>query len=197
MIYGINIVNFDVFDDDKVGVLAGCGCGSKGGDEAFRLRGLNALIGRNKTGKSSFINAMSFLKDTVTDNAADASITRGRPGFYNLLIDKEAPAAFRVLFKVRDNEAKDTLYLQYELKIAAGVFKSPQIIEERVCKSVMDEDGTKHIETIMEFKDGKGQIRGRTESINDHHTTALGIYGRIHEYAEINLIYNEIYRWFF
>ena len=71
MICGINIVNFDVFDNDLVGVLAGCESAEM--NPEYRMRGLNALIGRNNTGKSSFINAMSFLKDTVTDNVADAS----------------------------------------------------------------------------------------------------------------------------
>ena len=195
MIYGINIVNFDVFDDDRAGILVDCK--DKEGSDEFRLRGLNALIGRNNTGKSSFINSMSFLKDTVTDNVADASTTRGRPGFYNLLIDKDKPAVFRVFFKVKNREVKEAMYLQYELTIAAGIFKSPIISKERVCKSIMEEDGTKHIETILELEGGKGVVMGHPCTITDHHITALGVYGKIEEYAEISLIYNEIYRWFF
>ena len=174
MIYGINIVNFDVFDDDRAGVIVGyddgvdTGAGKAGGDDKaakqdeFRMRGLNALIGRNNTGKTSFINSMSFVKDTVTDNVADASITRGRPGFYNLLIDKEKPAVFRVFFKVKDAGSGESLYLQYELAIKAGVFKSPLISGERLSRSVMDGEGRRHLETVMEFADGKGQVMGRS-----------------------------------
>ena len=195
MICGINIVNFDVFDNDLVGVLAGCESAEM--NPEYRMRGLNALIGRNNTGKSSFINAMSFLKDTVTDNVADASITRGRPGFYKLLIDKESPAEFKVFFKVRNQETKESLYLQYQLKIEAGVFKSPQIAEERLCRSIMDPDGSRRMENIMKFEDGKGVVMGQKASINDHHMTALGVYGNISEYEEISLIYSEISRWFF
>ncbi len=211
MIYGINIVNFDVFDDDTAGVIVGYDgsvddAGKAGGtdkaakaakQDEFRMRGLNALIGRNNTGKTSFINSMSFVKDTVTDNAADASITRGRPGFYNLLIDKEKPAVFRVFFKVKDAGSGESLYLQYELAIKAGVFKSPLISGERLSRSVMDGEGRRRLETVMEFADGKGQVMGREASINDHHMTALGIYGKIAEYKEISLIYSEIRRWFF
>jgi len=195
MIYGINIINFDVFDDDRVGVLPDCQDAKL--DDEYRMRGLNALIGRNNTGKSSFINAMSFLRDSVTDNVADASITRGRPGFYNLLIDKDKPAEFRVFFKVRDAETKQSMYLQYLLKIKAGMFKSPQIIEERVCRSILNEDGTRRMESIMRFEEGKGEVMGSPASINDRHMPALGIYGKIAEYKEISLIYSEIYRWFF
>ncbi|MBP5261028.1 MAG: AAA family ATPase [Clostridiales bacterium] len=195
MIYGINIKNFDVFDDDRAGSLPDCANAEL--DDEYRLRGLNALIGRNNTGKSSFINAMSFLRDTVTDNVADASITRGRPGFYHLLIDKEQPAEFRVFFKVRNHDTKESMYLQYQLKISAGTFKSPQITGERVCRSIIDEDGKRRMENIMNFENGKGTVLGKPATINDHHMTALGIYGNISEYEEISLIYSEIYRWFF
>ncbi|MBR2522924.1 MAG: AAA family ATPase [Clostridiales bacterium] len=192
MIYGINIVNFDVFDNDRVGILI---------DEAsdvtrFRLRGLNALIGRNNTGKSSFINSMSFLKDTVTDNVAGASTSRGRPGFFKMLIDSEKPALFRVFFKVNNPEIKASEYLQYELEISAGVFKSPIIKSERLLKSVMN-DGTQEIISLMDITDGKGTVMGKTTAINDHHLTALGVYGKITEYQEISLIYHEINTWFF
>ena len=196
MIYGINIVNFDVFDDDRAGILAGCNEAAQSDDE-FRMRGLNALIGRNNTGKTSFINSMSFVKDTVTDNVADASITRGRPGFYKLLIDKDSPAVFRIFFKVRNHDTRESLYLQYELTIEAGTFKSPQIKAERLCRSILEEDGSRRLEPIMEFEDGKGHVMGKEASINDHHITALGVYGKISEYEEICLIYSEICRWFF
>ena len=94
MIYGICIKNFDVFDDDRLGILI------DENKDAFRLRGLNALIGRNNTGKSSFINSMSFIKDTVIGGAAEAATMRGRPGFYKMLIDTEQPAEFSVFFKI-------------------------------------------------------------------------------------------------
>ena len=195
MIYGINIVNFDVFDDDRIGIVVGCG--DSNSDDEFRLRGLNSLIGRNNTGKTSFINAMSFVKDTVTDNAAEASIMRGRPGFYHLLIDKERPAVFRGFFKLKDAGNGNSQYLQYELSVKAGVFKSPLIAAERLSRSVIDEQGRRSLETIMEFADGKGNVMGRAATINDHHMTALGVYGKIAEYSEISLVYSEINRWFF
>ncbi len=193
MIYGVNIVNFDVFDDDKAGILMD---ESIAGSSDLRLRGLNALIGRNNTGKTSFINALSFLKDTVTGSVSEASISRGRPGFYKMLIDTDKPAVFRVFFKIYNDEKKEKVYLQYELTISAGVFKSPEITSEKVLRSI-DRDGQKVVETVMELNDGTGHVAGHNTRIQDHHLTALGVYGNIAEYEEISLIYHEISRWFF
>ena len=171
MIYGVNIVNFDVFDDDRAGILMD---ESIAGSNDMRLRGLNALIGRNNTGKTSFINALSFLKDTVTGSVSEASTSRGRPGFYNMLIDTDKPSVFRVFFKIFNPENKEKVYLQYELTISAGIFKSPEITSERVLRSV-DKDGEKVIETVMELNNGTGHVAGHNTKIQDHHLTARSL----------------------
>ncbi|MCR5061546.1 MAG: AAA family ATPase [Saccharofermentans sp.] len=191
MIYGICIKNFDVFDDDRLGILI------DESKDAFRLRGLNALIGRNNTGKSSFINSMSFIKDTVISGAAEAATMRGRPGFYKLLIDTEQPAEFSVFFKIKDPDKKESRYLQYDLKIKAGIFKSPQIAYEKITRSVKNDDDTYRLEVVMELEEGRGTVCGKSTTINDEHLTALGVYGKIAEYEEISMIYHEISTWFF
>ena len=66
MILGFEIKNFDVFDYDRCGMLiedsSAIARGEKTKDEVIRLRNLNALIGRNNTGKTSFLMALSFVK---------------------------------------------------------------------------------------------------------------------------------------
>lgn len=87
MILGIELLNFDVFDDDKAGILIDDYIASKEtGSTVNALRGLNAFIGRNNTGKTSFMGCMAFLKDTITQGCAVASIIYGRPGFANRLL---------------------------------------------------------------------------------------------------------------
>ena len=52
MILGIEIRNFDIFDSDKAGILIEDFIEKKDGGKSYNsLRGLNAFIGRNNTGK--------------------------------------------------------------------------------------------------------------------------------------------------
>ena len=57
MILGVEIENFDVFDKDKAGILIDDYL-SEGGSSSDPFRGLNALIGRNNTGKTSFMGCI-------------------------------------------------------------------------------------------------------------------------------------------
>lgn len=191
MLLGVEISNFDVFDKDKIGMLAG-----ETDSGVMRLRNLNALIGRNNTGKTCFIDAMSFVKDVVTGNSADASTIKGRPGFVNLIMEKDKPAVFKIYFKLQDKENKKSQYIQYELSIAPGKFGSPYIESEKVLVSDKSEDGYK-LRTIMDMKAGKGVISGIMTQINDKHQTALSVYGQISSFAELSRLYREISRWFF
>ena len=64
MILGVNLKNFDVFTDDTIGLLIEDSAqyvGTAPGERGIRMRNLNALIGRNNTGKSAFIRALSFV----------------------------------------------------------------------------------------------------------------------------------------
>ena len=189
MLLGVQIINFDVFDNDR--------CGSLMEDpvDSLRLKGLNALIGRNDTGKSCFLNVMSFLKRTVTGNAAKASVSDGRPGFYNLLLDNGSPCEFKLFFKLKGKR-----YIQYELQIEATRYGSPRIRREAAYISVKKEDGFAR-ECLMELNCGRGYAvrdgnREETE-ITDEHLTALNILGRIGCYPDLVLLYREIERWFF
>ena len=104
MILGIEIQNFDVFDKDKAGILIDDYLSDKGSGSHNSLRGLNAFIGRNSTGKTSFMGCMAFLKDTITQGCAVASISYGRPGFANMTPDITIPSVFRVFFKLEDKK---------------------------------------------------------------------------------------------
>lgn len=204
MILGIEIENFDVFDKDKAGILIDDFISDKdSGKSANALRGLNALIGRNNTGKTSFMGCMAFLKDTITQGCAQASIIYGRPGFANMTPDISKPSVFRVFFKLEDEKEKTPKYIQYELAIVTSRFKSPIIDSEKVILAAPGEGGRKAV-TILDMNGGMGVIRkinGETiESdigIEDEHLTALSLYGKITGYRDFVLLYKEISRWFF
>ena len=127
MILGVEIENFDVFDKDLAGILidesitiANEKAAGKAYDGHNRLRNLNALVGRNNTGKTSFMGCLSFLQDVITDGCAVASIIKGRPGFANMSPDISKPSVFRVLFKIEDGESRKPKYVQYEIGIGAN-----------------------------------------------------------------------------
>lgn len=188
MLLGIRIKNFDVFDDDTCGALM------EDTKDKLRLRNLNALIGRNKTGKTSFLMAISYVKRIILSDSAAASKDDGRPGFSNLLLIKDKPCEFVLYFKLKDIDNKP-LFLQYNLEISPSKYGSPFISKEEIKLK----DGT----IIMDIKSSVGFVMKTKDSpreetsIRNEHLTALSIYGKISNYKEISLLYREIERWFF
>ena len=203
MILGIEIENFDVFDKDKAGILIDDYLSDKDSGSLNAFRGLNALIGRNNTGKTSFMGCMAFLRDTITQGCAVASISYGRPGFANMTPDITNPSVFRVFFKLEDKKLGKPKFIQYELSIVTSRFKSPIIDSEKVIV-VANIDGEKKPLTILDVRQGKGTIvnledgsSGSTIGVEDEHLTALSLYGKLTGYRDYVLLYKEIYHWFF
>ena len=204
MILGIEIENFDVFDKDRAGILLDDYLSDKeNGTSHDAFRGLNALIGRNNTGKTSFMGCMAFLRDTIIQGCAVASISYGRPGFANMTPDISKPSVFRIFFKLEDKSSGKPKFIQYELAIVTSRFKSPIIDSEKVI-ILADVDGTKKPLTILDIEQGKGTIvnledgtSGNAIGVEDEHLTALSLYGKITGYRDYVLLYKEIYNWFF
>ncbi|MBR3247469.1 MAG: AAA family ATPase [Clostridiales bacterium] len=204
MILGIEIRNFDVFDSDKAGILIDDYIAVKdSGSTLNPLRGLNALIGRNNTGKTSFMGCMAFLKDCITQGCAVASISYGRPGFANMTPDISKPSLFRVFFKIEDKKTGNPKFIQYELGIVTSIYKSPVIDEEKVI-IVTDADGEAKPLTILDMKGGEGSIINLEDDagneligVEDEHLTALSLYGKITGYRDFVLLFKEIASWFF
>ncbi|MBP5181254.1 MAG: ATP-binding protein [Clostridiales bacterium] len=193
MILGVNIKNFDIFNDDTIGLMIEDSAkyvGTKPSDRGIRLRNLNALIGRNNTGKTAFIRVLSFVKRCILTDVAQASTKDDRPGFMNLLIDKEKPAQFRLFFRIRDHETGKSDFIQYELTIGASKFGSPIVTEEKVLSSEKTDDGIKVREVLVNSE--------QSRIVNDERITALSIYGRLAAGDEaVQLVLDEISKWFF
>ncbi len=194
MILGVNIRNFDVFEDDAIGLLIEDSAqyiGTAAADRGIRLRNLNALIGRNNTGKSAFIRALSFVKRCILTDVGKASTSDNRPGFMNLLLDKSKPAEFRIFFRIKDKETRKSDFIQYELKISATSTGSPSIDDEKVLMSVRTEDGTTEIREIFQNSDD-------ARLVSDERVTALSLLGRLNgSDAPIKQVFDEINGWFF
>ena len=127
MILGVEIENFDVFDKDLAGILIDESISIAKDREAAvhnRFRNLTAFVGRNSTGKTSFMGCLSFLQDVINEGCAQASISKGRPGFANMTPDISKPSIFRVFFKIEDSDSHKSKYIQYEIGIVANIYKN-------------------------------------------------------------------------
>ena len=207
MILGVEIENFDVFDKDLAGILIEESILiAKDKDQAVhnRLRNLDALVGRNSTGKTSFMGCLSFLQDVIIEGCAEASLSKGRPGFANMSPDISNPSVFRVFFKIEDSETHKPKYIQYEIGIATNIYKSPYICFEKVLTTV--EDGNEiRIVTMLDIHEGSGTIVYSSPSeektgevfLDDEHLTALSLYGKLTKYKIFVELMKEIRGWFF
>ena len=205
MILGVQIINFDIFDCDKAGILIDESMVPAGEQRANAMRKLNALIGRNNTGKTSFMGCLAYLKDCVTDGVTDASISCGRPGFSNMTPDNTKPSKFKVFFKLGDRETRKADYIQYEISISANRFGTPYVSYEKAMMSEKKEDGTYDVTTLLEVNNGEGFVLrpesegGKKEdlSLDDDHRTALSLFGKLRRYTHLCDLYHEIATWFF
>lgn len=191
MLLGVRIQNFDCFSDHQVGLLLEESISFVGSKErGIRLRNLNAIIGRNNTGKSSFIKSMSFIKRCILDDVAKASTEDNRPGFMNLIIDKEKPAVFTLFFKLKD-VGPGSLYLEYKLTVGASRFGSPYVKDETVLLSKRKENEVTTEVILHNYPEKR--------LVNDERITALSVLGRLKNDTpnELNLLYDEIDKWFF
>ncbi len=200
MLLGAEISNYDVFDDDC------CGCLMDDYPQGIKLKRLTSLIGRNQTGKTSFIDALNFVKDTVKRNVEEASINHGRPGFAKLVIDREKEASFKLYFKLPSiDEEHRYLLVQYELDVKASANGGPYITAERLYMLNKTNDGKENKyskQTIMDICNGRGFVTNRNGNAEDVqleeiNMTALGIWGKITNYPIICSAYREMMRWFF
>lgn len=203
MILGVNISNFDVFENELLGIMIEDSAAMAGEEakKAIRLRSLNAIIGRNNTGKSSFLKTMSFIKRVLNNDAAKASTMDGRPGFSKLVMEVDKPTEFKLFFRIKDKVTGKSKYLQYEITMRANEFGSPVIVSECVKLSCKNGETTT-IEEIMSLKDGKGFIVDNNgvkqeAAIGDSRLSALSVYGKISIFENIYALYNEIDGWFF
>ena len=207
MILGVEIENFDVFDKDLAGILIEESVRiAKDKDRAVhnRFRNLDALVGRNSTGKTSFMGCLSFLQDVIIDGCAEASINKGRPGFANMSPDISKPSVFRVFFKIEDSVTHKPKYLQYEIGIATSIYKSPYICFEKVLTTVEEGNEIK-IVTMLDINEGRGTIvysspsEGKTGEVivDDEHLPAISLYGKLSRYTNFVELFKEIRGWFF
>ncbi len=88
MLLGLNIRNFRILRNASLGILSENTEETEAGRESclsYPLRPLTVLVGDNSSGKSSLVEAISFLRDAVVYGLDDAVRRDYRAGFRDLL----------------------------------------------------------------------------------------------------------------
>lgn len=212
MLLGIRIVNYTIFLDDRAGALledyfSGRVNSSKGAaagiEPVIPLSNLNALIGRNQTGKSMFFDALSFISDSTIMGCADASVSSGRPGFSRLLSEKSNIMSFELFFLLSDNskgEGGEEYYISYEFSLIPDAHGRPSYSYEKVIRCNCRKNSPEQ-KVLLELKNGKGKVEFSGEPIDaevtDTKNSALRSYGSIPQCPGLNVLYEEISHWFF
>lgn len=211
MLLGIKINNYSIFLEDKIGALIedfqsglvkDSASLSSGAPIAFPLSGINALIGRNQTGKSLFLDILSFISDSTVKGCAEASVIRGRKGFTHLVANADKPIDFEMCFEIN---AKDTPYnmttalLSYHFSLTADAHGRPSYNHEQV--DVYSGEDFSLLRTVLGVRNGKGIVRFRNEEseaeISDSRFSALRTYGSMPQCPLLSRIFYEISRWYF
>jgi len=211
MLLGIHIQNFGVLHDTVFGLsfeeLAGQSLNrvedlydpARTGMPADRLPAsqINVLIGRNSTGKSAFFTALSFISDCMRHGVPFAADQEDRGGLVKLRTDGECEdVRFDMLFNDSDSNA----FLAYELVLSCNAQGQPRVLRETVRRAVLTVD---HFEVtiLLSLENGRGSVLDdgtpRHAGVTDTKVPALAIYGSLLAYPSLNLIYNQIVRWFF
>lgn len=210
MLLGFRIKNYTIFLDDRAGALledylSGRVNSMKGAaagiDPVIPLSNLNALIGRNQTGKSMFFDALSFVSDSTTMGCAEASVAGGRPGFSRLLSEKGDKMSFELFLLLSDeNEGGREYYLSYEFSLVPDAHGRPSYSSEKVTvcncrKNSLDR------KVILDLENGKGTVEFSGQQIeaavSDTRNSALRSYGSIPQCPGLNVLFGEISHWYF
>lgn len=121
-ILGFRVQNYRCLRDVSIGVTSGHRKGPV-------LSGLTAFIGKNGTGKSSLLDAFSFLSDCVLHGVEDACNRGQRGGFHRLL---SKGCAGPIVLEIRYREGEHGPPIDYRLEVGAADNGRPQVESEEL-----------------------------------------------------------------
>lgn len=121
-ILGINIKNYGVLKDIRMGKLLSYQAGQE-------LGNMVAIIGPSGNGKSTLADAFGFLSDCLATDVESACDANNRGGFEQLVSQgSKEPIHFEIYYR----ETNNTYPITYELTIAADKNGRPFVKEERL-----------------------------------------------------------------
>lgn len=198
MLIGATIEHFGLLHDVCLGLseTALLAKGLSGPGQTGSLKPLTVLVGRNQTGKSSFLDGLSFLSDCVRYDVRYAATLRGRKGFSRLMT-KGAKEGMRFSLLFHLPPFPDEV-LVYDLALSCDSHGRPAVSQESV-KSI--DWRRQSSRKLLCLRQGEGTIQEEDGSksaakVGDLKHPALAVYGLMHRYPELCAMYQHVRRWF-
>ena len=200
MLVGIKINNFALLKDFKLGLgfqeLLETKTNGQGSDLPS-LKPLNVFIGQNASGKSSFFEALQFLRQTLSRDVQEAA-NLSRPGSYSDLVYSRKPGEYDLTFELVLQKHKG-YWLNYQLKISSDQNHRPYIAEES-CWSydlVTPQNGST---CLLQSTLGEGKVlvdkAYQAFQLTEKKISVVHLYGRQTNCPDLVWLYNQITRFY-
>jgi predicted ATPase len=170
----------------------------------LELPRLVAVIGANGTGKSSLLDALSFLGDCLKEGVESACDKPHRGGFERL---RTQGVQDPIQFEVRYRDEKSARPINYTLHIDCDSFGRPIVVKERLRQR---RKGQKHGQPhpFVDITDGNGIVwagesteggEGNTSidvKMKDRQVLAISTYGTLAEHPRISNFRDFLSNWY-
>ena len=201
MLTGIHIRHYALLQDTCAGLTWDDATGrQRQNSQPWILQPLTVLVGRNSTGKTSFLDALSFVSDCLRYDVQMASVLDERGGFSRLVsADSDHSVSFELIF----SEDKPVLHhLLYRFECACDQHGRPYVASEEVRR--FDQDGPQPGERrLLQMAKGEGVVFDDrlnseiTVTAADLKHPALAVWGMTGTSSSLTRLYRQISRWFF
>jgi predicted ATPase len=202
MLIGLHAKNFGILGDVTLGVV-GDALAERGPDAG--LTPVCALIGRNSTGKSTVLEALSFLSDCLKDGVSSATTYARRGGFTEM---RTYGICGTLELEVALDAPDRTCVLDYVLRLSCDAHGRPAVDFETVRRLVEGEGGKRSFQEILHLENGQGQILDsgsssaddavlRPAGVIDLRKPGLSTYGTLTAYPELRALLRTMTRWYF
>ena len=202
MLIGLRTKNFGILGDTTIGLV---------GDRLLELgpgSGLTpvtALIGRNSSGKSTVLDALSFLSDCLKNGVSEASSSSQRGGYTEL---RTQGVCGEMEFEVAVDAPDRSCVLDYTLRLACDAHGRPVVDFENVRRLVTNPDGSFSFLEFLRLEAGRGFVLDgsvvpsagslqSTAGVTDLRRPALSTYGARLEHPELCALLRVATRWYF
>jgi predicted ATPase len=204
MLIGLRTKNFGILGDTMIGIV-GSRLLELGPDAG--LTPVTALIGRNSTGKSTVLDALSFLSDCLKDGVPAASSAPGRDGFTEMRTSGSCGAG-QMELEIAVEAPDRSCVLDYTLRLACDAHGRPVVDFESVRRLETNPDGIHVFLEILRLEAGKGSVLEcagdstsepcrRAAGVMDLRKPGLSTYGTLLEFSELHALLSIVTSWYF
>lgn len=164
-----------------------------------KLGGLNVFTGNNGSGKSTFLDVMDFLKESMLNNVTQAVQKRG--GLERLLSKKSAEEEFRIELYLTVKKETNSSYDQLIYSLSVGKEEGEIVVKRELLKqysSLMDSS-----KILLDVQEGLGKVANKKDGmvetilfeLEERNKLCIGIVGEVRGYPAVNLLRQLVTQW--